>query len=190
MAEGQANPTSSVGSGSPSTINLQFLSPSVQEVPGGRLNLPNVPLDIEIEALQRRISERLHSAPSPDRLRLIFYGRAMTDAKAKLRTYLNREVRPSIARGRLGANSASSIDQTLQKPSPFILSYPRQIPRAQAPHHMVCQTHRQDKLSPLRVCRYLANNLQICHRTHKYMLASPAASGKAIHNHQCSNLRI
>lgn len=89
MAEGSSSPAPSTTVKEPRTyVNLQFLSPS----PENEISLSDVELDIEVGALLNRVAQQIPTAPSPERMRLIYQGRALADRSATLRSYLQREL--------------------------------------------------------------------------------------------------
>lgn len=69
-------------------IALNVLSPSGEEVPGGRITFPRIHLDTKVSQLKIRIRNALPAAPAPERQRLIYRGHALLNADATLRQVL------------------------------------------------------------------------------------------------------
>ncbi|KAL9107782.1 MAG: hypothetical protein Q9227_007404 [Pyrenula ochraceoflavens] len=60
------------------TLSVQVMTPS-SEVPGGRITLPDLPVDTTLAQVRDRLSQEIPSSPPPDRQRLIYRGRALVD---------------------------------------------------------------------------------------------------------------
>lgn len=74
------------------SIDLTILSPNANEIPNGRIPLPNLPVSTTLTRVKERICQEVSSCPPPDRQRLIYRGKPLLDGNTTLQELFSSEV--------------------------------------------------------------------------------------------------